>query len=117
MKKYLALALAVALAATVGGLLILNSAQGSSAAATEKPAAVDADNIEHEFEGVELGDQTSPDETSAKEAQESTEAESEAEGTESAVESAAEPAGENEPAGGGHEDVGENVEHEFEGVE
>ncbi len=110
MKKYLILAVAVALVAMVAGLLSMGAATATPAAtpmlaplaaSTTAPATTDGDNIQ-------AGDQATPDEvTGASETE-----------AESAGESKAEEAGDENLPGGGHADPeGANVDHQFEGVE
>lgn len=112
MRKYLALTLVVALAASAGGLLALSSAGATPAASAERATAIDTLNAQAGAQAVTettpAASQLAVESESAEEAESASEAESESVG---------EQAGEQEPAGGGHEDAGENVNHEFEGVE
>jgi len=112
MKKYVVLALIVALGALVFALVGVSHASkvakaapvtAAAAATQETPTATDPDNVQE-------GDQKSPD---AVAPQSSSESETQA-ASESATES--EPGDANLP-GGGHADGPGDVQHEFDGVE
>ncbi len=110
MKKYLAIALVLGLVIAVTGAVAVSHAAtpASQASTVEKVITPDTDNIQS-------GDQTTPDATTAP----STSAGDEATATsETAGESNAEEPGDQNLPGGGHQDAaGQNVDHQFNGVE
>jgi hypothetical protein len=104
-KKLIAAGATALALLVVGGTII---AAAGTPNATPKPATSQSSSVDTDT--LQVGDQTSPDD-----ANEPKEAEEEANEPKEAND-AEEPGDESLP-GGGHEDQGENVNHEFEGTE